>query len=489
MNRKREIFFIYSAMASFILVAVFAINWWFNQKTPLAIQKSISGLDKLDTQKYAIPKENVKIGEFFQKFPDVVSNRSPLSWSRFRGANFDNICTQKIKLADKWSKDGPKVLWRVKLGEGHAAPAIYNGKVYLLDYDEKTKGDLLRCFSLQSGKEIWRRWYKIKIKRNHGVSRTIPAVNDDFVVTIGPKCQTMCVDSNSGDFLWGFDLEKDFGTKIPLWYTGQCPIIDKNVAVIAPAGKDILMMGVDCRTGKVLWKTPNVKNMKMSHSSIMIMTIAGKRVYVYAALGGIVGISAEEGDLGKLLWSSDKWNHSVISPSPLYIGDDKIFLTAGYGGGSMVIKVSASRDTEPINYKVVVMQEITPKEGIACEQQTPIFLDGKIYSILPKDSGLLRQQFVSVNGSDIKKILYSSGKNRRFGLGPFIFIDNKFFILSDDGILSMMQATDNGFSWLAKAKVLDGHDAWGPIAIAGSKMLLRDSKNMVCIDLETENKK
>lgn len=491
MNKKRETLFIYSAIASFVLVATFAISWWFTQENSITIHKSIPGMDKLDVKKYAIPKESVRIGEFFQKYSGVVTKTSSLSWSRFRGTNFDNICTQNISLPDKWPKDGPKILWKVKLGEGHAAPAIRNGKVYLLDYDDENKDDVLRCFSIANGEELWRRWYKIKIKRNHGISRTIPAVNDDFVVTIGPKCQTMCVDSNSGDFLWGFDLAKDFGTKIPLWYTGQCPIIDKNIAIIAPAGKDILMMGVDCRSGKILWKTPNIKKMNMSHSSIMIMTIAGKRVYVYAAIGGIVAVSAEEGDLGDLLWSSEKWSHSVISPSPLYIGDDKIFLTAGYGGGSMVIKINAIKGDKgnTIDYKVEVLQEITPKEGIACEQQTPIFIDDKIYSILPKDSGLLRQQFVAVNASDITKIVNKSGKNRKFGLGPFIFIDNKFFILSDDGILSMMRTTGDGFLLLGKAKVLDGHDAWGPIAIAGSKMLLRDSKNMVCIDLETENKK
>ena len=57
-------------------------------------------------------------------------------------------------------------------------------KVYLLDYDEEKKADALRCFSLENGIELWRRWYSIKVKRNHGMSRTIPAVTEKYVVKI-----------------------------------------------------------------------------------------------------------------------------------------------------------------------------------------------------------------------------------------------------------------------------------------------------------------
>ena len=44
-----------------------------------------------------------------------------------------------IKSIDSWGNKEPKILWQLDLGEGHAAPAIYNGKVYLLDYIEDKK--------------------------------------------------------------------------------------------------------------------------------------------------------------------------------------------------------------------------------------------------------------------------------------------------------------------------------------------------------------
>ena len=39
------------------------------------------------------------------------------------------------------------------------------------------------------------------------------------------------------------------------------------------------------------------------------------------------------------------------------------------------------------------------------------------------------------------------------------------------------------FNQIAEAKVLHGHDAWGPLAIADGKLLARDSRQMVCIDV------
>ena len=190
------------------------------------------------------------------------------------GPGYDNICTQGVALADTWPEAGPPVLWSVELGEGHAAAAILNGRVYVLDHIEQESADALRCFSLADGAEIWRRSYRVRVKRNHGLSRTVPAVTPEYAVTIGPRCHVMCVDSESGDFLWGIDMVRDYGAKTPGWYTGQCPIIEEGLAILAPCGTNVLMMAVDCASGEVAWTTPNPRGWDMSHSSIRPMTIA-----------------------------------------------------------------------------------------------------------------------------------------------------------------------------------------------------------------------
>ena len=60
------------------------------------------------------------------------------------------------------------------------------------------------------------------------------ALTDEYVVTVGPKCHVLCVDASSGEFRWGIDLVREFGTQEPLWFTAQCPLIDGSRAILAP---------------------------------------------------------------------------------------------------------------------------------------------------------------------------------------------------------------------------------------------------------------
>ena len=401
---------------------------------------------------------------------------SSSSWPGFRGADFSNIVSSGPTLAEQWDGKGPPVLWSVALSEGHSGPAVWSGCVYLMDYDEKREGDTLRCFSLADGKEIWRRWYRAPTKRNHGVSRTVPAVTEQFVVTMGPRCHVMCVDRETGGFRWGIDLVREYGTEVPLWYTGQNPLIDDGVAVLAPCGRKALLVGVDCGTGKLLWETPNPDHWKMSHSSIVPMTLLGRRMHVYGALGGAVGIAADGPERGRVLWKSADWIHSVLAPSPIAVDGHRVFLTAGYGGGSMMVGLKQEGDT--IRAETLFRLE---KTVFSCEQHTPVRYQGRLFGVLPKDAAELRAQFVCLNPDG--KLVWTSGKTERFGLGPFLFADGKIFILNDNGELTLIRASIERYERLARARVLRGRDAWAPMALVDGKLLLRDSEQLICLDV------
>ena len=455
-------------------VALTMLNRWLNTVTVQGFSRSLPGMDGAppESERNQSGELDVQLEGTLKTFDGTPSNL-PGSWPRFRGAQFDNIFKGTDKLANHWSDSGPEVLWSVELGEGHAAPAVLDGCVYLFDYDETARADALRCFSLADGKEIWRRSYALPAKRNHGLSRTIPAVTEDCIVTIGPRCHVSCVETKTGEFRWGIDLQKEYGTTEPLWFAGQCPLIDNGLAILAPGGPETLLMGVNCKTGETVWETPNFNGWKMSHSSIIPLTMYGEEMYVYAAVGGMVGISKA----GKLLWEIP-WNASVIAPSPVSIAGNKIFITAGYGAGSIMVQIEKTTD----GYAAKEIAKNGPKEWLACEQQTPILVDGLLYGIMPKDAGALKQQLVCYN-PETGALVWSSGKTARFGLGPFLLADNKFYILDDDGTLSMLQFSKTGYEPLAQHRILDGHDAWGPIALVGTRMLLRDSTRMVCIEV------
>jgi outer membrane protein assembly factor BamB len=456
------------------LLALASLVIWVRVNPARDLVAEVPGMDGYDPATAAV-RARVDLTGVFERFDGQPSTLTA-SWTRFRGADSSNVVLDAPKLLDAWGPEGPEKVWAVPVGDGYASPVVFGGCVYLMDYDVENRSDALRCLSLDDGREIWRHSYGNNMKRNHGMSRTIPAVTPEYLLVMGPRCHVLCLDTATGAFRWGIDLQLDYGTVEPLWYTGQCPIIDNGQAIVAPCGTDVLMMGVDCVTGEVLWKTPNPNAWNMSHSSIIPMTLLGKPMYVYGALGGMTAVSAAPEDAGTPLWDIP-WDAKVLAPSPVQVGDDLIFVTAGYGRGSRLLRVHP----EGSGYRIEVVYDRPPGEILSCEQQTPIFHEGLLYGILPKDAGALKGQFACYRPEG--ELVWSSGSDKRFGLGPFLLADNKFILLDDEGVLTLADATTGSFAPLASADMLEGHDAWGPLALAGSRLLLRDMNTLACIEL------
>jgi len=445
-------------------VGVLALSFWL-KGDGLEVSKRIPGTDRPAVEAGAEDLPAQKKGQLVA-YQGLAAD-IPGSWPGFRGRNLDGVSDEKAPLAREWGPEGPPALWTLELGEGHAGPAVRNGRVYLLDYDREKQADAYRCFSLGDGKEIWRYSYPVKVKRNHGMSRTVPAVTDELVVGMGPKCHVTCLDARTGEFRWALDLVKDFGAQVPPWYAGQCPLIEDGRVILAPGG-DALLMAADCRTGETIWKSANPFGWKMTHTSVVPMTFRQKRAYVYSASGGVAGVSAED---GAVLWHTAEWKIKIAAvASPVIVGDGKIFLSGGYNAGSLMLQLKA--DGESMVPEVLF--RLAP-EVFGSPQHTPILFDSHIYGVRP-DGELA---CLDLEG----KVKWSSGPKHRFGLGPFLVADGLICALNDTGRLTLVEASPKAYRQLAEAKILDGHDSWGPMAIVNGRLLLRDLTKLVCLDV------
>ncbi len=424
--------------------------------------------------------ERVDVGSRFRKF-DGVPCFNPGGWPGFRGLHHTNIGAEGVPLADRWPAGGPRVVWTIDVGEGYGGAAVADGRVFVSDYDFRGKEEFLRCFSLDSGEELWRRGHLITITNSHAYTRSVPAVSGGFVVSIGPKCHVMCLDAGTGKLRWGLDLRRDHGTAVPPWYASQCPLIDGTTAVLAVCGVSDLMMGVDCATGRVLWRTPNPGKLQMSHSSVLPMTLAGKKMYVYCAeWGRLVGISADKEDVGRLLWETKGLQQQIVTSSPLVLGDGLIFMTGPSGAGSVLMQIVR----EDGKYLAKTVWNRHDKESLSCEQQTPIYYNRHIFGVAPGSAGPLKEQLLCMDPHADGRIVWSSGREKRFGAyEPYLLADGKLILLSKGGTLVLVKAGTEKYEELARAKVHDGNDAFAPMALVGGRLILRNSKQLICIDL------
>ena len=402
---------------------------------------------------------------------DGTPSTLPGDWPCFRGPNRDGISPETP--ARSWAQGGPRELWSTAVGEGYGGPAVVRGRVYLMDYDRDKHESAVRCLSLADGKEIWRYFYPLSVKRNHGMTRTVPTVVDKFVVAMDPKCNVVCVDADTGEFRWALNLVHDCGTTIPPWYAGQCPLVDGSAVILAPAGPNALLMAVDLKTGSPIWKTSNPRGWNMTHSSIVPTEFDGKRMYLYCGSGGVAGISAQTGEL---LWDSTAWKISIATvPSPVPVGEGKIFLSGGYNAGCMMLELKKE------GAKIVAQSRFRlGPEVFGATQQTPVFHDGFIFGIRPDG------QFACIDANG--KAVWASGPGTQFGLGPlFMAGGGTLFAMNDSGRLTLMEASPAKCTVLAQAQVIkDGHESWGPMALAGGRLLVRDFTRLICLDLSVK---
>ena len=240
-------------------------------------------------------------------------------------------------------------------------------------------------------------------------------------------------------------------------------------------GGSILAACIDVATGRTLWSVPNPDKALLTHASVARTSYGSGIVYLCVFSTGLFGFRppAAGAGQGRIAFTVPGWRPQIEVPTPIALSEDRVYLTAGYGAGNLLVKLSGTGAT--------VIAQHPPGEGLSSEQQTPILLDGFLYGIETADAGELHDQLVCARPDGTT--VWASGKAAKFGLGPYLLADGKLFLLSETGTLTVVEATSAGYHELSRNRVLQGVDAWGPMAVAGTRLLLRDSRTLLCIEI------
>jgi hypothetical protein len=80
-------------------------------------------------------------------------------------------------------------------------------------------------------------------------------------------------------------------------------------------------------------------------------------------------------------------------------------------------------------------------------------------------------------------IKWTSSSANKFGLGPYTIINDLIFVMDDEGHLTVTKATPKAYQPLTTARVLEGHESWGPMAFVSGRLIVRDLTRMKCLDI------
>jgi outer membrane protein assembly factor BamB len=414
-------------------------------------------------------------------------------WPQFRGPNRNNISTEN-GLLRSWPQEGPRVLWRIKVCQGYAGAAIRLGRVYLNDYDLHTKEHWVRCLSLAAGKDIWGWRWKTDVNPQHGFTRSVPAVGEKLVFSLDPNCGFHAIDVKTGKLVWQKLLTKEYKAWIPPWYAGQNPLLDGDRVAVAVGGRqnqgqpfegDTLAIAFAQDTGKEVWRAQNTPKAFMSHSSLMPATIDGVRQFLYFHMKGTVGIDAVNGEI---LWSAAFRGKMAVSPSPVAIGDGRVFLTSGYEAGSAMVKVEKAAS----GFTAKQLYFLRAKE-FNSEVHTPVLWQDHLYAVGIGKTKRGLFTCLDLEGNIIWESPFDKGADpktdrrvfRTFGLGGFLLADGMFFVVEgNSGMLRLIEASTKEYRELASFQALHGDDdIWAPPALSEGKLIVRDMADMVCLQV------
>ncbi len=424
-----------------------------------------------------------------------ISNVCAQDWPQYLGPNRNSTSPQKGILRT-WPASGPEVLWTVNVGPGYGGPVIKDGKVYLLDRDDKT-GDLMRCFDFNTGKELWKFSYDGPGAVMFPGSRSVPVVDGKYVWSCGHNGDLYCIDLKTHKPVWNKNIWMDFGgTKLPIWAITQCPLIYNDLLIVSSQAPEAGVVAYNKHTGKIVWKTPNLGNESYASPSVVkidgkdniVMVISSTNPVAHRDLpqtpGRIVGMHPLT---GKILWEYNNWECHISVPSAVDAGNNKVLVAGGYEHGVVMIKVEKKTDGD---YGVT---ELFKHNDFGDHTKPPILYNGYFYAQFSTNNKREGLACMDMNG----KVMWKTMRNPLFDKGSMILADG--LILATDGrkALYLIEPDPSGFKPLASAEVLNeggisGNDPlasrvggatqnWAPLALSNGKLLIRDQSRLMCV--------
>jgi outer membrane protein assembly factor BamB len=421
-------------------------------------------------------------------------------WPQFLGPDRNSTSPQK-NLLRSWPETGPEILWSVPVGIGYGGPVVKNGKVYLADRDDKT-GDNLRCFDLSTGKELWNYAYGIPGSVMFPGSRSVPAVDGNYVYSCGQYGDLCCIDINTHQPAWKVNIWTDFGGQLPegetpgyggpfpTWAISQCPLVYGDLLIVASQAPQAGVVAFNKNTGAVKWKTPSLGNTGYVSPTIVKIDGNDHLVMITASSGGRGGQELVPGNVvgidplhGEILWKFTEWQCGIPVPGALDAGNNQLLLTGGYELGALMIKVDKKADG---SYGTT---ELFRTVEFGDQTKTPLFYNGHFYAEYGTNNR--RDGMVCMNLKG--EIMWKTKRDPDFNKGSIILADG--LILATDGakMLYLIEPDPTAFKLISKAELLaeqkfadersarHGTQNWAPIALADGKLLIRDQSRMLCL--------
>jgi outer membrane protein assembly factor BamB len=379
-------------------------------------------------------------------------------WTDFRGPARDGRYPGPILTT--WPADGLRPMWKQPSGLGYASFAVADGQAFTIE--QRGAHEVAAAYDVMTGRELWTVSWPALFREAMGGDgpRASPVVYDGLVYVQGAEGELRAIEVGVGKIRWRTNILEDAGASNLQWGMSAAPLIVDDTVVVAPGGGgDRSVIAYHRRTGARVWSAGGEG---ASYSSPMLVTLGGVRQILVFNAAGLAGLSPVN---GARLWDYPwRTQYDVNASQPLVLGDNRVFLSTGYGTGAAVIELAREGNA-------FTVREVWRNIRMKNQFTSSVLHDGFIYGL---DESILA--CLDAATGELK------WKGGRYGYGQVMLAGGHLIVLTEDGDLVLVRATPERHDERARFSALDGK-TWNHPALSNGILLVRNLKEMAAFDL------
>ena len=413
----------------------------------------------------------------FQRNVDLATTTEN-DFPQFLGPHRD-LRVDGIVLDRDWQRNPPKCLWRRPIGAGWSSFVAVNG--FAVTLEQRGEQEMVTCYEVQSGRPVWVH----SVRTRHATTaggigpRSTPTIDEGKVYTLGATGVLLCLDGASGEVVWSDDILKRYGVPPDedeqgvAWGRSASPLVVDDLLIVPVGGPGggpyVSLAAFNKNSGELVWEAGD---RQVSYSSPALATLGdGQQVLSVNE----DNVSAHDPRTGQLLWSYDWPGGSTSMPNvsqPVPLGADRVLLSKGYGGGSLLLRVRPAA-----NGRFEVDEIWREKRSLKTKFTNVVVREGCIYGL---SEGILECVDAETGTRQWKRGRYGHGQ--LLGVGPLLLVQ------AENGDVAMVEATPRQFKELGRFAALEDK-TWNNMCLYGRLLLVRNSKEAACFELPVEEVK
>ncbi len=382
-------------------------------------------------------------------------------WPQWRGPDRTGR-SKESGLMKQWPVSGPPRVWLIaNLGAGYGSISLKGDRIFVQSLIGRRS--TVTSLNRADGKMIWSRALGPGGDNYMGSGpRGTPTVDGDRLYVLTENGDLACLRTQDGSVLWQRNILRDFnGRNIP-WLISESPLIDGNKVIVAPGGRGAGVVALDKMSGETIWTSKQLSD-AAGYASVVAADVQGVRTLMTLTAQAGVGIRASD---GQLMWKYPRVANRTANITTPIFHDNKVFYTSAYGTGGVLLGLVAQAGE-------VKAQEIYFTRQMQNHHGGVVLVDGHLYGF---------------NNSILTCLEFASGKrmwrDRSVGKGSLTYADGNLYILSEDNVVGLAEATPAGYKEKGRFQIADqGLPSWAHPVVSGGKLYIRNQNTLASYDI------